>query len=139
MTNHISCGAVVYKNDNNQVMILLLERKLTNSWHLPKGTQNLGETIEQTVLREVEEETGLMVNLGEYLGKLDSVFERNGPISKTTHYFLATPISGDISKHDKEHDEVVFVEYKTALSRLENFSLHEEEGKILKMAESRFA
>ncbi len=119
--------------------ILLLHRNGTDSWHLPKGTQNLGETLEQTALREVKEETGLDIELLSYVGKLDSVYERNGnQIKKETNYFLAHATGGNMEIHDSEHDEIVFVEYQEALSRLEHFSLYEEEGKILKMAESNF-
>ena len=33
------------------------------TWTLPKGTPHAGETIEQTALREVAEETGLQVRI----------------------------------------------------------------------------
>lgn len=139
MNTHISSGAIVYIIESNNVSVLLLRRKSTNSWHLPKGTQNSGETLEQTAVREVKEETGLDINLGSYIGKLDSTYLRDGKqIKKHTHYFLANSIGGKLECSDKEHDEVLFIDYQTALSRLQNFSLYEEEGKILKMAEHSF-
>ncbi len=139
MNTHVSSGAIVYKRENGIIKILLLHRDATDSWHLPKGTQNLGESIEQTAIREVNEETGLNIELGEYIGKLNSVYTRNDiNINKETHYFLAYPLDGDLKTHDHEHDTVRFLEYSIALSHLEHFSLFEEEGKILKMAEPRF-
>lgn len=36
---------------------------------MPKGHQDLGETLEETAIREVLEETGLRVHLSEPLGK----------------------------------------------------------------------
>lgn len=139
MSIHVSSGAVVYKIENDIVKILLMYRKTTNTWHLSKGTQNKGETLEETALREVREETGLDIKLGKYIGKVESTFERDGClVSKETHYFLAQVLEGDIDNHDHEHDEICFVEYTVALLRLENSSLYEKEGRILKMAEHSF-
>lgn len=136
---HISSGAVIYTIEHGVVKVVLLHRKSTNSWHLPKGTQNPGETLEQTAIREIHEETGLNVVLGNYIGKLDSVFEKGGiSVQKETHYFLAQSSGGSFLEHDIEHDQVCFLEYSTALDHLENFSLYEQEGKILKMAEQCF-
>lgn len=49
-----AAGGVVY-NANNE--ILLIHRR--GFWDLPKGKEEEGETIEETAVREVEEETGL--------------------------------------------------------------------------------
>ncbi|MFM2225542.1 MAG: hypothetical protein RJA07_1744 [Bacteroidota bacterium] len=50
-----AAGGVVL-NEKNEV--LLIERK--GKWDLPKGKAEANETIEQTAVREVQEETGLM-------------------------------------------------------------------------------
>lgn len=49
-----AAGGVV---ENNQGEILLIFRR--GFWDLPKGKVDEGETLEQTAVREVEEETGL--------------------------------------------------------------------------------
>jgi len=137
MKKHISSGAVVYIFENGTIKFLIMHREKSNSWHLPKGTQINSESLEQTALREVKEETGLEINIGRYINKLDSIFERNGKIvQKKTHYFLAQPLEKElvIDNHDSEHDEICFFDYKTALNYLQNFSLYEKEGEILKMA-----
>ncbi len=133
MYTHVSSGAVVYRKPAaNHIEVLLLYRRASNSWHLPKGTQELGESLETTATREVKEETGVEVLLCDYLGSLPSVFKRNGEqIEKTTHYFLAEPLEVQTEKHDAEHDEVSFVAIETALRRLKERAVGEEEWRII--------
>ena len=49
-----AAGGVVYNTKNE---ILLIHRR--GFWDLPKGKMEIDETIEDTAIREVEEETGL--------------------------------------------------------------------------------
>ena len=63
-----SAGGVVYRTDGGNLLIALCGRTKTGTWNLPKGTPDDGETIEQTALREVKEETGLDVQLTGLVG-----------------------------------------------------------------------
>lgn len=73
------------------------------TWVLPKGTVEAGETIEQTALREVAEETGLRTRALEPLGSIRYVFVRDGRrVDKTVHFFLMEPVGGDLSLRDHE-------------------------------------
>jgi ADP-ribose pyrophosphatase YjhB (NUDIX family) len=48
---------------------ILLHRRTDNGlWSIPGGQMEVGETIRQTVVREVEEETGLKVELHRLVG-----------------------------------------------------------------------
>lgn len=51
-------GAIIL-NENNE--ILLQHRTDDNNWCIPGGGMDIGETVEETVLREVFEETGLRI------------------------------------------------------------------------------
>ena len=44
-------------------MAKFVARPSSNLWALPKGTPEPGESIEQTAIREVSEETGLQVQI----------------------------------------------------------------------------
>lgn len=55
----VPAATAVVVNDRGE---LLLERRADNDlWGLPGGGMNLGETLAQTIVREVREETGLEV------------------------------------------------------------------------------
>jgi putative (di)nucleoside polyphosphate hydrolase len=50
-------GAVIYNADG---LVLALERRdIPGGWQLPQGGLKAGETVEEALFREVEEETGL--------------------------------------------------------------------------------
>ena len=85
------------------------------TWTLPKGTPNPGETTEQTALREVTEETGLVCRITGPLDSIEYDFAQSGRrIHKTVHYFLMEPIGGDLSDHDHEFDEVRWIRFDEA-------------------------
>ena len=85
------------------------------TWTLPKGTPDPGETIEQTAIREVTEETGLEVRILDRLPSIDYTFVQAGTrIHKTVHYFLMEPVGGDLSRHDQEFERVRWVPFVDA-------------------------
>jgi 8-oxo-dGTP pyrophosphatase MutT (NUDIX family) len=89
------------------------------TWTLPKGTPDAGETLEQTALREVAEETGLEVSIVEPLRAIEYVFVQDGTrIRKTVHYYLMEPTGGDLARHDHEFERVRWVPFDEAGSLL---------------------
>jgi 8-oxo-dGTP pyrophosphatase MutT (NUDIX family) len=48
--------------------VLVVHRPKYDDWAFPKGKLEDGESWEEAALREVEEETGLRCELGEYVG-----------------------------------------------------------------------
>lgn len=110
-------------------------RTKTDSWHLPKGTQEPGEKIEETAQREVLEETGYPISIIRYLGSLESTIERpKGIVPKLTHYFIAQATGDAPARNgDAEHDEVHFVSIKKLknLLREKQVSNFEKEHLIL--------
>jgi 8-oxo-dGTP pyrophosphatase MutT (NUDIX family) len=49
--------------------VLLIHRPSRDDWSFPKGKHEPGESDEQCALRELEEEVGLRVRLGERVGE----------------------------------------------------------------------
>ena len=77
-------GGLVY-NKNGDVLFIFRNGK----WDLPKGGTEKGEDIEQTSMREVEEETGVNgLKITKKLQKTYHIFKRNGVYKlKITHWF----------------------------------------------------
>ena len=104
------------------------------TWTLPKGTPSRGETTEQTALREVGEETGLLVRIVAPLPSIEYTFIQDGMrIRKTVHYFLMEPIGGDLSRHDHEFEAVRWVPFVEAGALLS----FQTERDLVATAESR--
>ncbi len=58
-----SCGVLPYRVQNGKPEYLLVYEERAKCWSLPKGHMEMGETEEQTALRELFEETGLQAVL----------------------------------------------------------------------------
>lgn len=79
-------------------------------WVLPKGHVESGESLEQTAVREVREETGLVAEPIAPLGSLDYWFVAGDHrIHKTVHHFVLRHVSGEPGSTDREVDRVAWV------------------------------
>jgi 8-oxo-dGTP pyrophosphatase MutT (NUDIX family) len=113
-----SAGGIVVSADRERPSLVVGMRRRGRdavTWTLPKGTPDPGETIEETALREVAEETGLQVRIVEPLGSIEYAFVQDGTrIRKTVHYFLMEPTGGDLARHDAEFERVRWVPFDEA-------------------------
>ena len=128
-------GVVIRWGIGSGLEVLLCVKKCSaHPYQLPKGTPHDGETVEQTALREVKEETGITVELCEPLGSTKYTFlgrrSRNYGdshtvkiIDKTVYFFLMRSLGGNILDHDDEFDEVFWADWQTAVRAL-SFSGH---------------
>ena len=131
----VSAGGVVYRQIDGRIETVLCGHSLSAGraragkpsqsedirWSLAKGTPDPGETMEETALREVREETGLDVQLESPLGSINYWFgERGGSVRyhKTVHYYLMVPVGGDTSLHDPEFDVVRWFSLDQALDAI---------------------
>jgi 8-oxo-dGTP pyrophosphatase MutT (NUDIX family) len=116
----VSAGGVVYrKTAGGEVEVVICGRTSDGVWGLPKGTPDPGETIEQTAVREVSEETGLQVEIVDKIGVVEYWFAREGVrYHKWVHHFLMRSTGGDTSQHDLEYDKVEWRKIDDALRTL---------------------
>jgi len=84
-----TAGGVVFRRNGETVDILMIQ-DLMGRWTIPKGHVETGESLEQTAIREVAEETGLTeFVMGEKLDKLHFFYRKEGKlIFMTTYVFL---------------------------------------------------
>ena len=117
----MSAGGVVFRReaDSGDLRLALVGRIKPRRWALPKGTPRKGETVEQTAIREVSEETGLLVRIVRPIGDIQYWFVWGGVRHfKTVHFFLMEMTGGDTADHDHEYDVVEWFEPAEALSLL---------------------
>ncbi len=115
MSDVVACGALVERHVDGIDEVLIVHRPRYDDWSFPKGKLDPGETIEECALREVIEETGLDVILGERLDDVEYV-DRKGR-AKVVHYWRAVVAGGSFVAND-EVDEVRWVDAATAASLL---------------------
>lgn len=100
LPNVIAGGGKVF-NENNEILFIYRNDK----WDLPKGKAEDKETIEETSIREVTEETGVTgLKIIKPLENTYHIFKRNGKHKiKITHWFeMKTKFSGKLIAQEKE-------------------------------------
>ncbi|MBI4288425.1 MAG: NUDIX hydrolase [Chloroflexi bacterium] len=101
----VSAGGVVYRYTDNTLEVVLCGRTGSGTWNLPKGTPEPGESLRETAIREVQEETGLKVIVKKRIGHIRYWFSGDGVnYHKTVHFYLMEPIGGALEDHDPEFD-----------------------------------
>ncbi len=99
----ISAGGAVYRWQDEQLQIQMIQDRY-GKITLAKGKMEPGETIEETALREILEETGIIGRIVEpvevimYQYSLPNV----GMINKEVHYYLVEAVSGDLQAQAEE-------------------------------------
>ncbi|MGS2727369.1 NUDIX hydrolase [Psychroserpens sp. BH13MA-6] len=96
----VAGGGKVY---NSEGKVLFIYRN--DKWDLPKGKTEKKETIEETAMREVEEETGVGgLEIVKPLETTYHIFKRNGRHRiKVTYWFeMRTKFDGELFPQEKE-------------------------------------
>ena len=104
LKTYIVAGVVLCKKDK---YLLVQEKKeiARDLWNLPAGKVEIGYTIEQTAIKEVQEETGYEVRLIRKIG----IFQENEKVP-ARHAFLGEIVGGEITFPE---DEILDVQWFT--------------------------
>ena len=117
--NATSAGGVVYRRTDLGTEVVICGRDSDGVWGLPKGTPDLGESLEQTAEREVTEETGLQVRIVDKVGVVEYWFSREGVrYHKWVHHYLLEALGGSTAEHDHEYDRVEWRPIEIAIKTL---------------------
>ena len=139
----VSAGGLVFRESGRLIETLLCARARPGfqgddaplTWRLPKGTPERGETVEQTAQREVQEETGVHVNVLAPITSIRYFFVGHDDgirYDKTVYFYLMEPMGGSTSDHDAEFDVVEWCSYEEAVELLE----YDNEREVLEAARS---
>jgi 8-oxo-dGTP diphosphatase len=85
----LGVGGVVFDDDR----VLLVQRghePLQGAWTLPGGGVEVGETIAAAVVRELLEETGLVVEAGPVVEVVDRI--DTDPVGRVRHHFVIVDV-----------------------------------------------
>ena len=118
--NRISTGGLVYKKNHSVIYFVLCYKNKTNRWYLPKGTQEFNESICNTAIREVKEETGLEVKIKVFLSNIYYKFidNQNNMLNKKVAFYIMEAIDGSFKNHDKEFDKIIWANSNEAIKLL---------------------
>jgi 8-oxo-dGTP pyrophosphatase MutT (NUDIX family) len=118
----VSAGGVIYRRRDDQVEVALIHTG--KRWGLPKGHVEEGERVEETAMREVREETGLVGKLDCKLGQIAYTYRgksRNGrpiQVAKRVTFFLLEYVEGEVHCLDYEVEEARWFALDEALTKL---------------------
>jgi len=114
-----SAGAVIFSETPDGMIFLLLNYP-SGHWDFVKGNIEEGETLRQTVVREIMEETGIfdVEFVNGFEDKIEYRYQRDGNmVHKEVVFFLAKTKTTDV-KISHEHLGFVWLSFNDALKKL---------------------
>lgn len=100
-------GVVTRPGPDGSLEYLVVHRPRYDDWSLPKGKLEPGESLEDAARRELEEETGILVELGEELPTSEYVDRHGRP--KVVHYWRMTAVGQRVWEPNDEVDECCWI------------------------------
>ena len=109
-----SAGGLIF--DGDRVAIIARHSRSGHlEWCLPKGHIEQGETPQQTAVREVHEETGILGEVVDSIATIDYWFTGSSQrVHKLVHHFALRRIGGDLTVEgdpDHEAEEAIWVRF----------------------------
>lgn len=110
-----AAGGIVWRNGAGGRELALIHRPRYNDWSLPKGHLEPGESWPAAALREVTEETGCQVQLGEFAGAVNYLVQG---IPKLVLFWQMELLHEPPYRPNEESDALVWLPLAEAWPRL---------------------
>lgn len=124
-----SCGAVIFRKDENGWNVLLIRHARGKHISFPKGHMEAGELESHTAEREVFEETGIRVKVDRRY-RAENRYNIRPDVQKLVVIFAAVTAQVEIIPQPEEIAEANWYPVEEALNRL----TYERDRKILREA-----
>ena len=110
-----SAGGLIFDGNNHVAIIARHSRSGHLEWCLPKGHIEKGETPEQTAVREVHEETGILGEVVDSIATIDYWFTGTTQrVHKLVHHYVLRQTGGELSVEgdpDHEAEDAIWVNF----------------------------
>lgn len=124
-----AAGALCWRIVDDRIVVLVVHRTKYGDVTIPKGKVDPGETLPQTAVREIHEETGLKVKLGLPLGV--SRYPLSSGREKIVHYWAAEVSARAIEQSTfVPNAEIAAIEWVT-IKKARGYLTYERDVEIL--------
>ncbi|NEG90426.1 NUDIX hydrolase [Bifidobacterium aerophilum] len=110
-----SAGGLVFDERGRVAIIARHSRSGHLEWCLPKGHIEKGETPQQTAVREVHEETGILGEVVDSIATIDYWFTGTSQrVHKLVHHFALRQVGGELTVEgdpDHEAEDAIWVDF----------------------------
>ncbi|MDO4912962.1 MAG: NUDIX domain-containing protein [Bifidobacteriaceae bacterium] len=115
LVREYSAGGLVFDENNYVAIIARHSRSGHLEWCLPKGHIEAGEMPQETAVREIREETGIIGEIIEPIATIDYWFTGSSQrVHKLVHHFALRKIGGSLSVEgdpDHEAEDAIWVKF----------------------------
>lgn len=119
MLEERSAGSIIYRQSSKGKLYLLLNYP-SGHWDFVKGNIEKGETFKQTVLREINEETGIsdITFVDGFEDKIEYHYQRDGQVIHKEVVFFLSNTKTDQVVLSHEHLDYTWLNFNDALEKL---------------------
>lgn len=123
----LAAGGLLIRDAETGKELAVIHRSRYGEWGLPKGKPKASESLTQTALREVREETGFDARITDFAGAIHYLV---GETPKVVVFWTMEPVGDSSFAVSEEVDSVDWLTPAAAIERVE----HKEEKDFIERA-----